>query len=117
MSVPAEGTALVHRVLNDERQDQHGVNVPNVQLLDAYWYVLPLSCCPAGTPCVQVRLHFGLNHLPIATHSLPRWDTLQDALDDTSTPWHDHKFTWHLQALPMSVSLSASGKASVRQLT
>lgn len=71
MCVPAQGTALVDGVLNNERQDQHGVDVPNVQLLYPNRDVLPLSRCPASTPGVEVRLHFGLHHLSTARKTLP----------------------------------------------
>ena len=61
--VAAQRAALINGVLNDEWQDEHGVDVADVQLLDAHRNVLPLGCSPASTPGVQVGLHLGLHHL------------------------------------------------------
>jgi len=60
--VAIQGAALINAVLNHQGQEQHSIDVPNVQLLDADRYLLTL-CSLASTPGVQVRTYCWRYHL------------------------------------------------------
>lgn len=57
MGVTTQGAALVYVVLLYERQQQHSINVANVQVLNLGWDAITLRRVARVAPCVQVRLH------------------------------------------------------------
>lgn len=65
MGVAAQGTALINIVLLHQRQQQHAINVPNVQVLYLRRHSLPLMSKPGLTPGIQVGLHSGCNDLRV----------------------------------------------------
>jgi len=63
MGVPTQGAALIYVVLLHKGQQQHSINVPNVQVLNLGWDAITLCRVPWWTPGVQVRLHPWCYHL------------------------------------------------------
>ena len=57
MGVSTQGAALIYVVLLYKRQQQHSINVADVQVLNLGWDAITLCCVPRWTPGVQVRLH------------------------------------------------------------
>ena len=63
MGVPTQGAALIYVVLLYEGQQQHAINVANVQVLNLGWDAITLCRVARWTPGVQVRLHPWCYHL------------------------------------------------------
>ena len=63
VSVAAQRTALIDVVFLHQRQQQHAINVANVQLLDLGGNLLTLMSVSGLAPGVQIRLHSWCNDL------------------------------------------------------
>lgn len=57
MGVPTQGAALIYIVLLYKGQQQHSINVADVQVLNLGWDAIALCCVARWTPGVQARLH------------------------------------------------------------
>ena len=63
MGMAAERRALVYCMLYDERQDEHAVDVANVQLFATHRDALALSGGAPLAPRIEKGTNFGLHHL------------------------------------------------------